>query len=182
MKLFLTCLCLVLPLLSLADETTLRVIGISHAERIADWERCVKTLPELTLVKLDADKATATLRYDVPALLGKPRPKPEEVTPQKIIERIEALIAKASVRTFSVTALTGIAEEKLKREELSVGLLDCKGCRYAVYAAVTKLPGFERATVDAGRRVLITWFDPAQVSKDTLIAALKKARVELPAH
>ena len=60
-------------------------------------------------------------------------------------------------------------------------MLDCKGCRYGAYIAIAKMDGVERAIVKADSRTLIAWIDSSKTNKEALEAALKKARVELPA-
>jgi copper chaperone CopZ len=44
---------------------------------------------------------------------------------------------------------------------------------------VAKLDGVERATVSITPSAVIAWVDAAKVKRDTLVEALKKARVEL---
>ena len=166
----------------LAEEqtTTVRVIGISDPSRVEDFRKTVKSVSELQLVSVDGDKATAVLRYEVSAIITKPKPKPDDLAPAKILEEIDNLIGKACVRTFSITEPTGVAEDKLTKVEFKVGVLDCKGCRYGAYIAIAKLDGVERATVDSITRTLTAWIDPAKTNKEALEAALKKAHVELP--
>jgi hypothetical protein len=170
------------PLHAEEQTTTVRIIGFSDESRVNDLREAIKTLPELQLVSIDETKATATLRYDPLVLIAKPKPKPEELAPEKIIERIDALIGKATTRTFTATALTGIPEEKLSKVEITVGVLDCKGCRYGAYIAIAKIDGLERATIKAGSKTLIAWIDSTKTNKAALEDALKKARVELPTH
>ena len=162
------------------QTSTVRVIGISDPSRVEDFCTAVKSVPELQLVSVDGDKATAVLRYEVSAIITKPKPKPEDLAPEKILEQINNLVGKASVHTFSVTAPTGVAEDKLTKVEIKVGVLDCKGCRYGAYIVIAKLDGVERATVNSTDRTLTAWIDPAKTNKEALEAALKKARVELP--
>ncbi len=162
------------------QTTTVRVIGISDPGRVEDFRTAVKSVPELQLMSVDGDKASAVLRYDVAAIITKPKPKPADLAPEKILEQINSLVGKASVNTFSVTAPTGVAEDKLAKVEIKVGILDCKGCRYGAYIVIAKLDGVERATVNSANRTLTVWIDPVKSNKEALIAALKKARVELP--
>lgn len=167
-----------------AEEQTMnvRVIGISDASRIEDFHKTIKNTPEIQIVSLDSDKAIATLRYDVPTLLAKPKPRPDDMTPEKILKQMDTLIGKASNRTFSVTKPTGIAEDKLRKIAINVGVLDCKGCRYGAYIAIANLEGVERATVNSDSRILTVWIDPAQTNQLALETALKKARVEIPSN
>ena len=176
-------LLLMLALTSLhAEEMTVRILGFSHEERVADFHKMIATVLELKLVTLDAGKASATLSYDPLVLLAKPKPKPEELAPEKIIERIDNLIGKASVRTFTAAKPTGIADDKLTQVQVKVGVLDCKGCRYGAYIAIAKIDGVERASVNSDSRTLTAWIDATKTNKEAVEAALKKARVELPGH
>ena len=168
------------PLRAEEQSTTVRIIGISDPGRVEDFRTAVKSVPELQLLSVDGEKATAVLRYEVAAIITKPKPKPADLAPEKIIEQLNNLVGKASVHTFSVTPPTGVAEDKLVKVEFKVGILDCKGCRYGAYIAIAKLDGVERATANSANRTLTVWIDPAKTNKDALEAALKKARVELP--
>ena len=162
------------------QSTTVRIIGISDPGRVEDFRTALKSVPELQLVSVDGEKASAVLRYEISAIITKPKPKPADLAPEKILEQLNNLVGKASVHTFSVTAPTGVAEDKLVKVEFKVGILDCKGCRYGAYIVIAKLDGVERATVNSTNRTLTAWIDPAKTNKDALEAALKKARVELP--
>jgi len=162
------------------QTTTVRVIGFSDPSRVEDFRTTVKSVPELQLVSVDGERATAVLRYEVSAIITKPKPKPDDITPAKILAQIDNRIGKASVRTFTVAEPTGVAEDKLTKVAIKGGVLDCKGCRYGAYIAIAKLDGVERATADSITRTLTAWIDPAKTNREALEAALKKAHVELP--
>ncbi|MCB1078022.1 MAG: hypothetical protein KDM64_09365, partial [Verrucomicrobiae bacterium] len=95
-------------------------------------------------------------------------------------EQLDKLIGQASTRTFSLTESKDVPEAQLAKHEIRVGLLDCKGCRYGVYAAVAKLDGFVRAAVSSESGLLTVWVDSAKLDREALMAALKKAKVEFP--
>ncbi len=57
--------------------------------------------------------------------------------------------------------------------------LDCKGCAFGAYRAVAKLDGVERATVDFRRGIVTARVDPSKTNREALVAALKKAEVEV---
>ncbi|GDY21302.1 hypothetical protein LBMAG56_26480 [Verrucomicrobiota bacterium] len=160
------------------QTATYRLIGLSAPEREADLREVMKALPDVALVNLDAVKAEVTLRYELEKLFptGKPKQPP---TPDKITERLSSLIGQASKNTFTLTARSTVPADKLTKVEISIGVLDCKGCRYAAYQAVAKLDGVERATVSAAPSAVIAWIDAAKTKRDALEEALKKARVEL---
>lgn len=168
-----------MPLEAQEQTATVRIIGISDPARVEDFRTAIRAVPELGLVSLDGDKASAVLKYEVSAIITKPKAKEEDLTPPKVLAQIDNLIGKASVRTFSLTAPTGVAEDTLAKVEFKIGTLDCKGCRYGAYIAIAKLDGVERATVDPATRILTAWLDPAKTNKEAIEAALKKARIEL---
>lgn len=172
-------LLVLIPCCSKEHAATVRIIGLSDASRAGDFREVIAKVPGLKLISLDGDKATATLEYDAPVLLNNAQPAAGDLAPGKILSLIDRLVGEACTHTFSVTAPTGIAENKLTRLDLKVGLNDCKGCRYAAYIAIAKLDGVERAGVDSNNRVLTAWIDPAKTSKETLETALTKARVKL---
>ncbi|HRX53411.1 MAG: heavy-metal-associated domain-containing protein [Verrucomicrobiales bacterium] len=180
------CLCWVLcaalpaPELLAGEQTaTFRLIGLSHPEREEDFHQVMQSLPDLKLERWDAAKAEVTLRYDTARLF--PTSKPDQVfPPEKILEHLDKLIGQASNRTFSLTAPLSVQDSELTKVEIPCGFLDCKGCRYAVYLAVAKTEGVARASVSSETGVLTAWIETGKTNRETLIEALKKARVELP--
>jgi copper chaperone CopZ len=168
-----------LSLLHAEEQTgTYRLIGLSAAEREADLREVMKAVPDVALVSLDAAKAEVTLRYEVEKLFPTAKPK-QPPAAEKITERISSLIGQASKNTFTVTARSTVPADKLTKVEILIGVLDCKGCRYAAYQAIAKLNGVERATVSATPSAVIAWVDATKTKRETLEDALKKARVEL---
>ncbi|MBI3877697.1 MAG: heavy-metal-associated domain-containing protein, partial [Verrucomicrobia bacterium] len=117
-------------------------------------------------------------RYEVEKLFPTAKPK-QPTAPEKITERLSSLIGQASKNTFTVTARSTVPADKLTKVEIRIGVLDCKGCRYAAYSAVAKLDGVERATVNATPSAVIAWIDATKVKREALEDALKKARVDL---
>ena len=172
-------LSLVLPLLHAEEQTgTYRLIGLSAPEREADLREVMKTVPEVTLVSLDAAKAEVTLRFEAEKLFPPTKAK-QPPAADKITARLDTLIGTASTRTFSLTERSTLPADKLTKVEIPIGVLDCKGCRYAAYQAVAKLEGVERATVSATPSAVIAWIDATKTKREALEDALKKANVEL---
>lgn len=167
-----------LPAFAEEQTGTYRLIGLSAAEREADLREVMKAVPDVALVSLDAAKAEVTLRYEVEKLFPTAKPK-QPPAPEKITERLSSLIGQASKNTFTVTARSTVPADKLTKIEIPIGVLDCKGCRYAAYQAVAKLDGVERATVSAQPSAVIAWIDDTKTKRETLEEALKKARVDL---
>ena len=172
-------LTLALPLLHAEEQTgTYRLFGLSAAEREADLREVLAKVPEVTLVSLDAAKAEVTLRFEAEKLFPPTKAK-QPPAADKITARLDTLIGTASTRTFGITERSTVPADKLTKVEILIGVLDCKGCRYAAYQAVAKLEGVERATVSATPSAVIAWIDATKIKRDALEDALKKARVDL---
>ena len=172
-------LSLVLPLLHAEEQTgTYRLFGLSAAEREADLREVMKTVPDVALVSLDIAKAEVNLRFDAEKLFLPAKSK-QPPAPDKITERLNSLIGGASKNTFSLTERSTVPADKLTKVEIPIGVLDCKGCRYAAYQAVAKLDGVERATVSATPSAIIAWIDATKTKREALEEALKKVRADL---
>ena len=152
------------------------LIGLFSPDRVDDLKQAMADVPELNLVKLDYENARITFRYNMHALFpdrdAKNQPKPEEIA-----QRINNLLRDASDNTFTLKLTPDAPREKLKKIEFQVGILDCKGCRYAAYLAAIHVNGVEQATVSKDN-IVTTWIDPSQTDSDTIAEALKKARIE----
>jgi copper chaperone CopZ len=168
------------PVAAAEQMATFRLIGLSAPEREPDLREVVAKVPELTLVSLDAARAEVTLRFDPEKLFPPVKGKQPVPAADKILARLDQLLGTASTRTFTLTARSTVPAEKLTKLDIPIGVLDCKGCRYAAYIAVAKLDGVERATVTSTPSAVVAWVDAAKVKREELVAALKKMRVELP--
>ncbi len=176
---FISSLLLMLVQLHAEEQTrTYRLIGLSAADREPDLREVMKAVPDVALVNLDAAKAEVTLRFD-PDKLFPPTKAKQPPAPDKITARLDTLIGTASTRTFTLTELSTVPVDKLTKVEIPIGVLDCKGCRYAAYSAVAKLDGVARATVSTTPSAVIAWIDSTKTKREALEDALKKARVEL---
>ena len=170
-----------LPLLHAEEQmATYRLVGLSAPEREADLREVMKSVADVTLVSLDAAKAEVTLRFELEKLFPTAKPK-QPPAPDKITERLNNLLGSASKNTLNLTAQSTLPADKLTKVEIPIGVLDCKGCRYAAYSAIAKLDGVERATVSATPSAVIAWIDATKTKREVLEDALKKARVELRA-
>ena len=172
-------LSLALPFLHAEEQTgTYRLIGLSAPERESDLREVMKTVPDVALVSLDIAKAEVNLRFDAEKLFLPAKSK-QSPAPDKITERLNSLIGGASKNTFSLTERSTVPADKLTKVEILIGVLDCKGCRYAAYQAVAKLEGVERATVSATPSAIIAWIDATKTKREALEEALKKVRADL---
>ena len=163
---------------AIADEQTgeYTVVGLFSPDRQKDLRDVLDNISEFRLVQLDYEHARATLRYDLRALMPEQNPK-KPPKPEQVLERLNNILGRESDYTFSVRPPSAVPPEKLAKVELKVGILDCKGCRYAAYLAVMKADGVDRATVGLDS-VVTAWIDPAKTDRAAVEAALKKARIE----
>ena len=168
------------PPAAAAEQTaTFRLIGLSAPEREADLREVVAKVPEVALVSLDVARAEVTLRFDREKLLPPAKGKQPPPAADKILARLDQLLGTASTRTFTLTERSAVPADQLTKLEIPIGVLDCKGCRYAAYIAVAKLDGVERATVTTTPSAVVAWVDAAKVKREALVDALKKMRVEV---
>lgn len=162
------------------QNSTHCIIGLFDPERKDDLRECVKTMPDVQLVKLDYDTAEATFRYDVAKVIAGYNPK-KPPTDEAIARHLDELLRTASNGTFTLKPGATIPKDKLEAIAIKVGILDCRGCRYGAYLAIAKIEGVERANINAETHTLTAWIDAAKTNRAALEDALKKARVELPA-
>ena len=177
-RFLLLCLMALLANCSKEPVVTVRILGLSDASRVNDFNEVIKKLPSLKIVSFDSDHATALVRYEPTIMDQRLGLRSASSTPSTVIPLIDGLISAASGHTFTVTAPTEIADKNLKKLTFKVNLNDCKGCRYAAYIAVAKLEGLDRATVDSANHSLVAWIDPTKTSKKTVGDALTEARIK----
>jgi hypothetical protein len=155
-------------------EISRRVLGLFEPSRVDDLKQLVPTLPGVELVQLDYASTVAVWRLD-PALVMTNYNAKKPPTEEQLAQRLDSLLGAASIRTFALKPLAGIPAEKAILVQLRPPILDCRGCRFAVYNSIAKLEGVEIATV--GKDGLISArIDPAKTDQQTLRAALKKVR------
>lgn len=160
-----------------AEEITLRIIGLSEPERVADLRTQVATLPGLEVAKVIFETGEVTFGYDPKIFLPGYNPKkpPVEAT---IIRRIGEQLQNSSKNLFLLNPEPRISDEKLQTVHFQAGLLDCKACRYAVYIIAAKTKGVEHAQITP-QGLLTVHLDPSQTNQEALASALRKARVDL---
>lgn len=150
-----------------------QITGLFMPEREQDLRVLFEKLPQFTLVSIDYANAEAVLEYD-PAKVW-PNEKPENFS-----ELLNNHLRGQSRGSFGAKPLRTTPLEKLKMIEIPVVGLDCKGCSYAAYEMIFKLPGVERATVSFKDGKVTALIDPEQTDQSKLEEALKKGGVELP--
>ena len=143
-------------------------------EREQDLREAIEKLPQFELVSIDFGRAEVELRYD-PALVW-PGEKAE-----KYVERLNNDLRNVSRGTFGAKPLRTMPLEKLQQIEITVIGLDCKGCSYAAYEMVFKLPGVEHATASFKAGKVTALIDPEQTNQSKLEERLRNGGVELGA-
>jgi copper chaperone CopZ len=158
-----------------------RITGLFQPDRVDDLRRQGGALryvegdasAELRLVEVDYDNAEATFAYDPDA-----RPF-KDARPDQVRERIDHLLRHASRDTFSALPPSTLPADRRREIRIGVAGLDCKGCAFGAYRALAKLDGVERATVDFRRGIVTARIDPSKTNREALVAALKRAEVEI---
>jgi hypothetical protein len=166
------------PAARAADEQSkeFAIVGLFSPDREQDLRDVMADVPEFQLFKVDYENARVTFRYDPQRLFADQKPK-KSPTDAEIEQRVNALLTRASANTFSVKVTPPTPGEKLTKVQISVGILDCKGCRYAAYLAVVKVAGVERATV-AKDGAVTAMVDADKTNPAALEDALKRANIE----
>ncbi len=155
-------------------EISRRVVGLFEPSRVEDLKEIVPTLPGVELVRVDYASTVAVWRLD-PALVMTNYNAKKPPSEEQLVQRLDSLLGTATNRTFTLKPLASIAADKAITVELHTHILDCRGCRYAVYNGIAKLEGVESATV--GKDGLIAArIDSSKTDQKTLDAALKKIK------
>lgn len=155
-----------------------RIIGLFSTERQDDLREVLKTIPDVKLVSLDYGNIEAVLSYDTAGIF--PNAKPKSYTPEQIATRLSELLRNASQGTFSVQPPSTTLRDKLAKAEIPIGILDCRGCRFAAYMAVIKIAGVENVSVDSAKGILTASFDAAKTNRAAIEEALGKVQALLP--
>ncbi len=150
-----------------------RVTGLFMKERVDDLRQLFEErIPEVRLVSVDFDQAEAVFEYDPDKVLN--RPKPEQ-----IVERLDSLVRTQSYSTFGIRGPLAKSREQLKRVEIPIRGLDCKGCCFGAYEAIYRLDGVEQATASFRDGLVVAWIDPDKMDQAKLEMALKQRNVTL---
>ncbi len=153
-------------------STKYGVTGLFQPDREQDLRAVFTTLPQIKLVSLDYENAEIEVEYD-PVKLW-PGQKPE-----KFLELFDNQLRNASRQTFSAKSPRTVPLDKLSQIEIPIFGLDCKGCSYAAYGLICKLPGVERATASFKSGKIVALVDPEKTNRADLEAALKKGGAHL---
>jgi copper chaperone CopZ len=144
-------------------------------DREADLREAFQKIPELTLVSIDFDQAEVLLRYDHQKLF-------KGVKPDEVIKRLDNTVRSNSHSTFGIKPLREKPLGELTFVEIEVVGLDCKGCSWAAYQAISRMDGVERATASFKDGKVTAHIDAAKTNRAALEAALKQRQVTLKAE
>ncbi len=151
---------------------TFRVIGLFSPDRIDDFKKAMKELPEITLVALDFQTTDATFRYD-------PAKAFPGVKAEQIVQNFDEQVRGKTLGMFGIKANAAISRDKLQRLEIATLRIDCKACSLAAYESIARLEGVEQATVSFKEGQVVAWIDPAKTSRGKLETALTSRGVTL---
>lgn len=157
-----------------ADEITLRVTGLFSKDRETDLRAAVEKIERVEIKKIDFETAKVTFEYEVGDEPFKP-----DTDVEKIRGAIESKIKGASNHTFGAIVPSVLLKDKLKKIEIGVVGLDCKGCAYATYRAIYQIEGVERATASFKNGKVTALIDPKKTNRAALEEALNKRGVTL---
>jgi copper chaperone CopZ len=158
-----------------------RLTGLFQPDRVDDLRRQAGSLlidekdgrPDLKLVEVNYDAAVVTFAYDTNSKHFKNQ-KPEQV-----LERINGLLSNVSKGSFKAFPLSKPKPDQLKEVRIAVAGLDCKGCAYSAYRSIATIEGVDHAVVSFKDGQVTAWIDSAKTNRDALVAALKKAEVDV---
>jgi hypothetical protein len=168
--------------------------GLSGKEREGDWGVLCGDLVDqgVRVERTDASRARVVIAYDEGVLF----PKRNTRVPLRIAEverRIGQLVREASTAAFDVRPVSaGGFESGYVEQEVRIGVLDCKGCRYGAYTLAMRVEGVERVWIDAERsalrfaydrgrvgRIYSAFFEPEWIVNELVKSSLRKGRVEV---
>ncbi len=157
-----------------------RLTGLFQPDRVGDLHQQAAELPasgpnhsvEVKLLDVNYDTCVVTFSYDGAKTFKNQKP-------EQIQNRIDQLLRQASKGAFSISPLSTLKPEDLKKERIAVAGHDCKGCNYGLYRAIASIEGVERAIASFKEGHLTAWIDPAKTNREALVAALKKKEVSV---
>ncbi len=158
-----------------AGETQVRyrVIGLFQPDRVDALRKTMDDWSEARLVSVDYDSAAVTLAYDPVS------PPFKNATPEQVLERLDSSLRQHSNGVFSLLPLSTLPRASWRKVEIRLEPLDCLGCSFGVYLAVSNLEGVQRATSNMKDGLLTVWIDPSKTDRETLEEALRKREVTL---
>jgi hypothetical protein len=158
------------------DEThsvNLQVTGLFMPDRVDDFRKLMKQLPEAKLLKADFKTAQATIAYAADSDLFR------GAKPEQIIERLNNRVRHLSGHTLGMKTLSSVPRDKLQHVDIRIVGLDCKACSLAAYDILARIDGVEQATASFRDGLATAWIDPKKTNRSELEDALKQRGVQL---
>lgn len=150
-----------------------RVLGWFESGRIAEFEQIVGRMPEVQLLSVDGEHATATLR------IASESPMFRNATKEQILERLSQRLQSDSTGRLSLRALGTMPDTQLQRIEIGVVGLDCAACSMALHDILVQSPGVVHATASFRSGTAVAWVEPGRSDRAALEAILKQRGVTL---
>jgi copper chaperone CopZ len=145
-----------------SQTVTYRLVGLYCESREDDLRQTVQKGSGIRVKSVSFRTGEATLSFQGRA------PGPEQ---------LDKILRPAY---FRVKGVVGVEASRLKRVEIGVVGMDCKGCSLAVYDVLVKIEGVEHAIVDFREGRVTALIDPSKTSRDALVQLLKKHRLLAP--
>jgi copper chaperone CopZ len=166
-----------------AEDVTVqcRLTGLFQPDRVDDLRRQAGAMrfdgkegpADVTLVDVSYDDAVVAFSYDAKSQHFKNQ------KPEKALERINDLLSRVSRGSFKAFPLSNLKKEQLQEVRIAVAGHDCKGCAYGAYRSIAMIDGVERAVVSFKEGQVAARIDSAKTNREALVAALKKAQVDV---
>ena len=156
-----------------AHEIRLRLLGLFIPEQAESFRRQLEQFSEVRVEALDYEAAEVTLRYAAASDMFR------NATPSQVVERLNDRIRQLSRGIFSVKPLGEVPHAGLERIEIPIVGLDCHACSLAVHDILTQVEGVEHATASFHDGCGVAWVNPAMVSRESLVRALRQRGVTI---
>jgi hypothetical protein len=151
------------------EEYRCRLTSLFQPDRIEDFRTFMEeNFPEVTVQEVSYETGVATLRFDVRKL----KPFQTAKTADIARDRLSFLMRGASRGIFSLLPLSEVPAEELGEARIPVQGLDCKGCSYGAYLAMTRVDGVEYATASFKTGEVRVRFDRRKTNLPALEEAL----------
>jgi len=153
-------------------EHAYRMLGLFQEDRQDDLGEVIDQLDGIELVAVDHRTGRVRFRYDQEALFP-------NKTAEQVVQQLDRLIRSGSRGTFRVTEVPDTRRSELKRVEIEIVGLDCRGCSYAAYLAIYEIEGVDNAIASFKAGKVVAWIDPDKTDRETLEKALTDEGVKL---
>ena len=182
-KMFLPALLIATIISARAEDmkVTYRVLGMCTPDRQNDLREAFKEVTEVQVDGIDYDNGECTLHFDLGKFWPGSDPK-KSPADEKILERIRDRLNGVSHGLFTLKARAALPKDKMQKIEIKIGILDCKACRLGTYYSIANMDGVEQVNIASDPQRVYVWIDASKIKREAVVAALKNARVDIPAE